>query len=116
MNPVKEFLWLIRIYNSEAIFDLAMIGKLKAIPLKKSDFERIAGAPPRDTVFSDWFDNLVKEGVLSFAGKIKAHERETLVNSYTGTAKNLVKYMEKNPSLDELYKEYGSFFARDRFL
>jgi hypothetical protein len=117
MNPQKEMRWLIRIYNSIAVYDLKKLRlKNNAVPLKKTDFERVVKAPIRHMEFSEWFDMLVKEGVLSFVGKIKINNSSSLANGYIADASEIVRYIKNNKELNEIYEDDKKFYSREAIL
>lgn len=117
MTPLKELLWLSRIYSSDAIKDLSNL-KFKSIPMCKKDFEIIVDAPLNDRDFYTWFDKLVMEGVLEYVGKLEGKRVKDMkpIDGYIGNASNMMKYIKANSELEKVYSDIKKLMDRDKVI
>lgn len=110
MKPEKEVRWIICLYNSQYCKEFSLIPRQSCAGSKK-DFERIVGSSERNKEFNKWFNQLVDNDVIIYAGKITRGNNSS-INGYIVKGSELTRYAKNNP----LYQFAWKFFNSDRII
>lgn len=96
MDLEKEKIWLSRLLETKAIFNIDIINA-NCIPMTKIDFmsEIVDDFTEEESEFTDWFTNLIIEKRIFFKDKIKVLEKETKLNRYLVDVKVVKEYIKE---------------------
>ena len=100
MKPEKELIWNMTLYQSDYAGGNPLFKKKMGC---KKDFERLVEAPEKDKSFSEWFDNLLEEGIIYPSGEIEVG-RGQKVQGYRADKDLMLEKLRKNNRYHLVYK------------